>query len=74
MNPLFQGSARIIQAIITSGGRLVVMTEAIVILSEAKYQIRREAKQGEFALRSQTLVKVAQDAGRLADEIVPDRW
>lgn len=36
---------------------------------QAKYSISRE-EQDEFALRSQSLAKSAQDAGRLADEIV----
>jgi acetyl-CoA C-acetyltransferase len=37
---------------------------------QSKYQISRE-DQDEFALRSQTLAKKAQDAGRFAKEIVP---
>ncbi len=37
---------------------------------QAKYNISRE-EQDEFAIRSQKLAKEAQDAGRLADEIVP---
>lgn len=37
---------------------------------QTKYQISRE-DQDEFALRSQTLAKKAQDAGRFAKEIVP---
>ncbi|MBY0358045.1 MAG: acetyl-CoA C-acetyltransferase [Candidatus Obscuribacterales bacterium] len=37
---------------------------------QAKYKIGRQ-EQDDFALRSQALAKAAQEAGRLADEIVP---
>ncbi len=37
---------------------------------QAKYQVSRQ-EQDEFAVRSQDLAKAAQDAGKLADEIVP---
>ena len=45
------------------------MGETAEALQE-KYQIPRE-EQDEFAVRSQNLAKAAQDAGRLAEEIVP---